>query len=355
MVIKIKKNRGFKNLNLSKFFFKKFKWAKIIFLFFSGCLLINGCFISPVKAYQIDTFPEAKVSGTFILAPAKVEVRLAPGEEVIKSLAIINQTGRPLYFKITKEDFEGSRDLERVTVFLGEEKGRFSLKDWLQPDIEEFSLEQGQRINLEVKITVPQEAAPGGYYAAVFAASQPRPEEAGQAKVISRLGALFFVRVEGEVKEEGFLKEFKSNKFYYQKGPVEFELISENDGNVHLIPYGLIEIRSILGRKAAELRLAPWFILPDSLRVRKVSWSKGNLFGYYTATAKINRGYQNIIDEKSVRFVVIPWQILLLSLVGLILIILLIVIARSRRRRGIPRFTRDRLRNLAKSIKKDDE
>jgi len=342
MRIKVEKNRGFKNLNLSKFFLKKFKWLRI-FLLISGCLLVNYFLTWPANAYQIETLSNVKISGDFVIGPAKVEAELAPGEEITENLVIVNRTGRLLYFKITKEDFEGSKDPARVTVFLGEKRSRFSLKDWLQPDIEEFSLSHGQRIKLGVKISVPVEAQPGGYYAAVLAASQPK-EEPGQAKIISRLGALFFVRVKGEVKEEGLLKEFRTDKFYYQKGPVEFELFSENNGQVYLAPYGLIEIKNIFGQKVAEIRLDPWFVMPDSLRVREVSWQKPPLFCLYTATAKINRGYQNIVDEKSVRFLIIPWQIPLFGLVGLILITLLIVIARSRRRR--------RRSNLAKSIKK---
>ncbi len=62
--------------------------------------------------------------------------------------------------------------------------------------------------------------------------------------------------------------------------------------------------------------------MPDSLRVREVSWDKESPLGLYLATAKINRGYQDIVDEKSVYFLVIPWQILLAGLAGLILIIL---------------------------------
>lgn len=287
------------------------------------CLFL--AFLSPlaVKAYFIESLSQVKITDDFTIGPTKIQADLAPGEEVIKNLMITNRAGNTLSFKIGKEDFIGSKDPEKVTVFLGEERGRFSLKDWLQPDIEEFSLEHGQRMNIGVKISIPEDAEPGGYYAAIFAASQPSPEERGKVKIISRVGSLFFVKVKGQVKEEGVLEKFKADKFYYQKGPIKFELLSQNTGNVHLVPYGLIEIKNILGKKIAEIRLDPWFVMPDSSRFRKVSWNKELLLGFYTATAKINRGYQDIVDEKSVRFLVAPWKTLLAGLFGLILIILL--------------------------------
>jgi hypothetical protein len=34
------------------------------------------------------------------------------------------------------------------------------------------------------------------------------------------------------------------------------------------------------------------------------------LFGRYTATAYINRGYDNIVDEVSVSFWVLPWKVI---------------------------------------------
>lgn len=263
----------------------------------------------------------AQTTGNFMISPAKVEVNLNPGEEITKNLTIINQTGREINFKLTKEDFEGTTDLEKVTRFLGEEKGRFSLKEWLLPTIDNFVLRSGEQIEIPIKIAVPPEAEPGGYYAAIFVASQPRPD--GTIKAVSRLGSLFFVRINGQAKEEGFLSEFKADKFYFQKGLVRFNLLSQNTGNVHLIPYGIIEIRDIFGRKKNEIGLEPWFVMPDSPRLKQVSWQDNSAWGLYTATAKINRGYQNIVDQKSVKFLVVPNRVILIGLTCLVGLVIL--------------------------------
>lgn len=297
---------------------KKFIWLSIIF----GLLLVLLPSVS--RAYQVENLNNVKQEGDFTLGPTKIEVWADPGEEIDKKITITNRAGYPLYFKIGKEDFIGHEDPAKVTKFLGEQTSNFSLKDWLFPDRENFVLEHGQRAHFNIRIKVPESAEPGGYYAAVFVASQPEPGSQAEVKVISRVGSLFFVRVRGEVKESGYLEDFSIPKSYYQKGPIEFSLLSQNTGNVHLVPYGIIEIKNLLGRKVDQTELEPWFVMPESSRIRKVAWDKGHLFGVYQATAKINRGYGNMVDQKSVRFVVAPWKTLLIGLIGLLILILFI-------------------------------
>ncbi len=297
------------------------KITKIIWLTF-----LTGIFLLPLtgQAYQVENLQNVQERGDFTLGPAKIEVWAEPGEELNREIVITNRAGYPLYFKISKEDFIGHEDPAKVTKFLGEQASSFSLKQWLIPDKENFVLEHGQRAHLNIKIQIPGQAEPGGYYAAVFVASQPEPGSEAQVKVVSRVGSLFFVRVKGDVQESGKLKGITTPKSYYQKGPVEFDLLSQNTGNVHLVPYGIIEIENLLGRKVDQIELDPWFVMPQSSRIRKVVWDKKSLFGLYQATAKINRGYDNIIDQESVRFVVAPWKTLLAGLIGLLVLILLI-------------------------------
>jgi hypothetical protein len=284
-----------------------------------------------VLAYEVQDLTGVEEEGDFVLGPGKTELWLSPGEKTTDQLLITNRLGREMNFRVEIEDFKGSRDPEETTVLLGEEKGPYSLKDFLHPEITEFTLKHGQRMVLPVVISIPEDAEPGGLYGSILIATSPPrqglgiEEEAvkGQMQLISRLGCLYFIRVKGEVTEDGFLKEFRTGatEKFYEKGPISFELFFENNGNVHLMPYGGIEIFNILGKKVDEIEIEPYFALPDSLRLREVSWQKEFLFGRYTALASVNRGYQDIIDQKSITFWVIPWKIILAGLVGLFLVI----------------------------------
>lgn len=304
-------------------------------IFFLTILILGLTFAFNVRkasAFEIETLPGTAVEGDIVLGPGKIEVWLDPGEKVTKTIYFTNRTGRTVDFLVNIEDFKGSRDPNEGTIFLGEEKGPYSLKDYLHPEVEKFTLEQGQRISLPVEISIPEDAEPGGRYGVVFASAlPPKIEEKTEEKeakptigIISRVGCLFFVRVKGNVTENGFLKNFetKDTKKYFEKGPITFEFLYENNGNVHLIPYGIIEITNLFGKKVAEIEVDPYFAMPDSVRLREAKWDRGFLFGRYTALASLNRGYQDIIDQKSIEFWVIPWKIILVGILGLLLIVL---------------------------------
>lgn len=301
---------------------------KIFLAIFLAGLVGFGIYFLPVFAYQIEEIPETPVMGDFLLGPGKQELWLEPGETTIKEITIANRLGREMSFQVEIEDFTGSRDPAETIVLLGTEKGPYSLRDYLKPELSEFTLTHGQRIILPIEISIPEDAEPGGRYGTVIVATSPPKIEEGEVKeprptvaVISRLANLFFVRVKGEVIENGFLKEFKSERKFYERGPISFQLLFENNGNVHLTPYGMIEIFNLVGNKVGELEINPYFAMPDSLRLREVQWDKTWLFGRYLALASVNRGYQDIIDQKSIEFWVIPWKIVLAGLVGLFLII----------------------------------
>ncbi len=303
---------------------------KITYLICLGLAIFLGISFSPeISGYQIEDLNlTAHPAGDFSLGPGKIELWMNAGEELFKELLINRRIGKTTKFKIEIEDFKGSQDPEKAVMLLGEKKGPYSLKDYLHPEVTEFTLEYGERMTLPIEISIPRDAKPGGLYGVVLIAIEPADESEeiegpGEIRVISRLGSLFFVRIKGETGEtieSGFLKDFRIEKSFYEKGPIAFESLFENNGNIYLVPYGIIEIKNFLGKKVNEIELNPWFVMPDSLRLRDIQW-KGLMFGRYTANIKVNRGYQDIIDEKSVIFWIIPWKIILLVLVILAIII----------------------------------
>ena len=284
-----------------------------------------------ISAYTIQDLPAMETKNDFVLGPGKAELLLNPGESAERELYITNRLGREMTFKVEIEDFAGSRDASETIVLLGNKKGPYSLKDYIKPEAAEFTLKNKQRIILPVTIAIAKDAEPGGLYGAIFVSTIPSANEkdtelnasTGGAVTITRLGTLMFVRIKGDVKEEGFLKSFSAKgKKIFESGPIYFDLVFENNGNVHLNPYGALEIKNLFGSKVGEIIVDPWFAMPDSLRLREVNWNKSFLLGRYTAEAKINRGYGDIIDEETISFWVMPWKIILAGFAVLVLIVL---------------------------------
>ena len=308
-----------------KYNFKKSFITKIIVLF----VLFFPFF---AHAMEIQPLPNLPVAGDYIVGPGKFELLLAPGESATRDLNITNRTGKILNVKIEIEDFTG--DDTYTTRLLGNEKGPYSLKDYIVPEVTSFKLAHGERAVLPIKINIPLNAEPGGLYGSVIVKVEPEAandnsaaanETKGQVTIASRIGTLLFVRVKGNAKEEGQLLKFYSDKSFYQQSPVNFSLYYENTGRVHLTPYATIEISNIMGKKIDEINVAPWFVMPGFKRNVTVKWDKGLALGRYTATLKLNRGYQDIVDEKTINFWIVPMNIIIIGLAVIIILSILII------------------------------
>ncbi|MBZ9572971.1 hypothetical protein KJA17_02220, partial [Patescibacteria group bacterium] len=150
-------------------------------IFFS--ILIGGVVVgfllgiaSPVFAFEIQKLTNVPVENDFTLGPGKIEVFLDPGEKVTRTLLITNRLGRVMNFKVEIEDFEGSPTGERAAVLLGEKRGPYSFKDYLNPELSEFTLAHGERMVLPVEISIPEGMESGGLYGSVLVLTSP-PEE----------------------------------------------------------------------------------------------------------------------------------------------------------------------------------
>ncbi len=283
-----------------------------------GCVFFYGIRPAPASAYIVEDL-NFQNTGDIVVGPGKTELWMDKGDKYTKELLISNRSGQKKLFQIKVEDFRGSRGEDQTVQFMGDQKGPFSLKDYVHPEITEIILNHGQRLRLPVQIDVSETAEPGGLYGAVLVSAinidgdtpdLDQDKAAGSTKIVTRLASLFFVRIKGNVLENSYMKDFKTGKRFYESGPISFAMLYENNGSVHESPYGIVEIKNMLGRKIDEIQVDPWFVMPDSLRTRELKWERSLLFGKYTAVASVNRGYQNIIDKKSYDFWVVPWKIL---------------------------------------------
>jgi hypothetical protein len=260
---------------------------------------------------------ENQAIGDFVVGPGRAEIEVRPGESVTYEISVANRISDDRTFELAVEDVAGSADASLSVVLLGEATGPYTLKDYISFPKDSFTLDLGERARIPVTITMPKNAAPGGYYGSVLI-STVRIDETEQegvttrSPIIARIGTLFFITVPGEVERSGELKELslKNKRWWYEKGPIDFTILYENTGSVHLNPYGELRIKNLFGEEVGFVELEPWFALPKSLRSREVTWDREVLFGRYVATIQLNRGYDDIVDEVSVAFWVLPWKVL---------------------------------------------
>lgn len=285
-------------------------------------------------AYSIEDVGAANI-GDFVLEQAKLEITLNPGESATRRVMITNRTGRTQEFKIVTEDFVGTDDGSAAVRFLGEAAGPYSFRGNVIPEVTSFTLKQGERADIPVTVVAPASAAPGGYYTALIVSNVPeRVPQGSGAQVISRVAQLIFTRVAGPVAESGRLRDFKlkPEQWVYGGGPYTFEILLQNDGNVHLAPYGTVTIRNVFGGEVGGAPVDAYYAMPRSMRYREILVEEKRLFGIYRAELVLHHGYKTRPDEistASVWFVVLPWKVILAIVVAAFL---LIVLARYVRR-----------------------
>jgi hypothetical protein len=286
-----------------------------------------------VDSYKRETLLSDEVFQDFVVGPGRFVLELAPGESKTVEMVISNRMGERKRFSFETEDATGSSDGSQAIVLLGDQRGPYTLRDYIKIPHMQFDLNHAERVRIPVTVSLPKDAEPGGRYGSLVVSIVSDPidatDESGAKSgsvVVSRIGTLFFVTTPGSVAHEGALQKFSTvgDQSIFAKGPINFAVVTENTGSVHLTPYGEIRVYNAVGSEVGFVELQPWFVMPKSLRVREVSWNRDFMIGRYTATAKINRGYDDVIDEQSYVFWVIPWKIIAVVFVSLFVFFLLL-------------------------------
>lgn len=307
---------------------------------FGAFFLLSITFLLPTvaSAYQIEVIPNLPVSGDYVLHQTKTEIKLNPGQIASSTISLINRTGKDLALTFSVEDFSTSTKPNENLKLLGAGVGTYSLKDYLKPEISNITLRHGEQISMSAQISLPESIQPGALYGAVIISAQPAVvgiNTNNKVNAVSRLASLFFVRINGQAQEQGKLLDFGTAKNLYFASPVIFEYNYQNSGNVYLNPYGEIKVTDVFGRDVYTKWISPFFVLPDGIRQNQETFNRQSLFGLYRVTLKLNRGYGNIVDEKSQYFAVLSWPYLVVLIALIILGIILVIFIKKTKRRNV--------------------
>ncbi len=227
------------------------------------------------------------------ITPAFIEVVIEElgAEETIK-LNLENQTEEELQLQLFPLDFRQD-DFQTGIKFLptGEDYS-YSLVSYLKLASNSMILGPKEEKELEVTISDQQDLSPGGHYAAVVAriVNDFDSGEKKTTKLTPSLASLLLVSKKTGARYNLSLKQVSWPKsvlvFSY---PDELELEFQNEGNIHLIPYGRVVIKDILGRNVytGSINHSSSIIFPQSrkkfpAKIKKSLWklpiSINNLF-----------------------------------------------------------------------------
>lgn len=255
--------------------------------------------------------PDMQVAGDFVVGPAKTDIVVNPGESTTFFLTVTNRLGVEKTFDLNVEDIVGSDDPAAGVVLLGEDAGPNSLRDYVSVPVENVRLAHGDQVRIPITITLSQNAGPDGRYGTVVVSTVSdetnSPEDIPSSVIVSRIGSLMFVSTPGEKTLSGNLERFGTlgEKKWFKNSPIQLGILYKNNGNTHLTPYGELRIYNILNQEVGAVDVESWYVLPQSSRLREVTWNKSPLFGRYTAVLTLYNGYEDVPQNATYTFYVV--------------------------------------------------
>lgn len=270
------------------------------------------------------------------ITPIIFDYSLDLGQLKSGKITLTNLTNQPL--EIVSEARNFTAQGEEGDVALTTENIPFSIAQWVNIEPKRVTIPPSSKLPFTFTIRVPQNAEPGGHFGSVVFATVPKKELNQTGALLSQeIGALLFTRTPGDIKEQAKIASFKTEKSFYEFGPVNFVARVQNDGNVHVKPTGEIVIKDMFGR-TTKLPLVEQNVLPNAIRKISTKWTEKVLIGKYTATVTMKYGSKNETLTATTEFTAFPvrWGLvalgILLAIIFINVIITMFIVKRKRRR-----------------------
>lgn len=258
-----------------------------------------------------------------------------PGEKIQASVRVRNSSSEKIQISTSAQDFITDNAGDTPIPLMGETDNRWSLAKWMVITPQVQVLEPNEVGLVNVIIEVPKDGLPGGHYAMIT--HQPAvANDRGQfsvtttdsaSRVNQRVGTLVYLRVEGPINEEAFVRQLNFPKFS-EFGPVPFSFTIDNQSDIHISPQIGVEIYNIFGRKIDTISIESKNIFPMVSRSFENEWHRIWGFGFYKARVVMSYGESGQISIANTSFWLLPVKLLLAVLVVLMVILVISISVR---------------------------
>ena len=297
--------------------------------------ILIGILLSVLLFVPVSLYAQERTGLSLSVTPTLFEMSAVPLQSWSSSVKVINNNPQPITVYANAVNFapQGETGEGKFIPILEEGQDGTTLVEWIDITSEPVTIEAEQSMAIPFTVAVPQDATPGGHFAAILIGTRPLDtDERFQVKTAQIVTSLFFVRVAGDVVEDGKIREFRTTEAFVDTPQANFEVRFENEGNVHLQPQGEIVITNMWGKERGLIPInhKTHFgnVLPDSIRKFEFSWSgepSFNDIGRYKAVLTLAYGdEERKFVTRSLYFYVIPFKALAVVLGSLIAFILFV-------------------------------
>jgi hypothetical protein len=315
------------------------------------CIAVLAFFIAPTV--------HAQEKQVLSVTPPLFQVSAVPGDIWQSSVKVVNGNPYPLTIYTEVVNFEpvGENGQGKFIPVQQDTESNATLADWININRGPIVIQPEQTTDITFFAEVPENAAPGGHYSAIMVSTE-EPKNTGGLSVLASqaVTSLLFLRIEGDVIEEGGVREFSTRDSFLDTPNAEFLLRFENKGNVHLQPRGNILITNMWGteRGTIPINYQTQFgnVLPKTIRSFSLAWKSDFTItdiGRYEARVTLGYGESGMKTASAVtHFWVIPvkWTLITIGVCALFIWLIVFMVRAYVRRMlelaGVPVHTSNR-------------
>lgn len=171
-------------------------------------------------------------SAVTVLSPV-VTLQGRGGETLNGVVKVFNETAETVYLAGSVEPY-------------GDTRVSHDYISWFTLGEKSIVVQPQQAMVVPFRVTIPNDTAPGGYYATIFWQSAPGPAR-GQVGLTAKVGTTVLLTVDGTLDQRLALASFRAT---VTRGALaSFSAVIENQGNVHAQPFGTVTVRDWLGNE----------------------------------------------------------------------------------------------------------
>ncbi len=266
------------------------------------------------------------------LSPTRGEFSIERGKSDVFAVQIKNLTQGKIIAKVYINDFEADEDTgnPKLIIDRSSEVSSSSLASFIG-GLEDVPLNAGETKELQLTISIPQNAISGAYYGAVRFTSTPDGVDSSDAQVSlnASVAAIMLVEVPGEIQQK--IQVQKASAYLngkagsvFTKKPDQVGVSVKNLGNGFAKPFGKVIINNMFGKQAYTYEMNDTVprgnILPDTTRTFKNKISGISLPGRYKIQANVSSDKGDILQVNASFWYLPVWFIIVLGVLVLVVV-----------------------------------
>ncbi len=279
----------------------------------------------------------------FRISPVRSELSINKGSKQKLTITIENPTNIATTAHVIVNDFVASDDETgepRLILDANVPAPKNSFKT-LVSNLPDINLGPKEKKQVDITVSVPADAAAGGYYGAIRFVPIVGSQQANVGLTAS-VGSIVLVTVPGDLKEQLKLVQLSAalpdgrTRGLITSGDVSLVTRLENTGDIHVKPFGKILIKDMFGKEVASIEFnnsqPRANILPGSTRKFVDKLPKRSWFGRYTIEANLgySQGSGDLITAKANFWYLPIWSLITAGVLVVLIVVFIFWLVRRR-------------------------